>query len=80
MARLAKKKPCPFCGSEDLFVECMDFGAFAVRCNQCLGTGPIGEGEDCDMTLDNYLGERNAIRAWNKRRRRPNQSSEGSNG
>lgn len=62
-------KPCPFCGSRDAFVECMNFGDFAVRCNECLGTGPSGEGDGCDPAAENHLGARNAIREWNKRRR-----------
>lgn len=69
MVRLAKMKPCPFCGSQNSFVECMDFGEFAVRCNECLGTGPCGDGDDCDPTGENHRGARNAIRAWNQRRR-----------
>lgn len=69
MTKLAKMKPCPFCGSTDAFVECMDFGDFAVRCNNCIGTGPHAEGCDCDPSAENHRGARNAIREWNKRKR-----------
>lgn len=69
MPRLAKMKPCPFCGSRDAFVECMGYGDFAVRCNECLGTGPSGEGDGYDPTAENHWGARNAIGKWNKRRR-----------
>ncbi|MBS7697830.1 MAG: Lar family restriction alleviation protein [Chelatococcus sp.] len=69
MARIAKRKPCPFCGTSDSFVECMDYGDFAVICNSCLARGPSGEGDGCDPSSENHRGERNATREWNKRTR-----------
>lgn len=69
MARLAKRKRCPFCASEDSFVECMDFGSFAVICNDCGAHGPEADGEACDPDAENALGARNAIREWNRRNR-----------
>lgn len=71
MARIAKAKACPFCRSEDSFVECMDFGTFAVVCNSCGARGPDAEGDGCDDTAENFAGRRNATRAWNGRKRNP---------
>lgn len=70
MARVAKAKHCPFCGSDSNFVECMDFGTFAVVCNDCGAQGPETDGEDCDPDGDNARGKRTATRAWNRRTRR----------
>lgn len=70
MARIAKRKPCPFCGSASSFVECMDVGSFAVICNDCGAQGPETDGDDCDPDGDNARGRRTSTRAWNQRRRR----------
>lgn len=69
MARIAKRKRCPFCARTDTFVECMDFGAFAVVCNVCGARGPEGAGDGCDADADNQAGHRNATREWNRRKR-----------
>ena len=69
MTWIAKSKPCPFCGSDSNFVECMDFGSFAVICNDCGAQGPEADGDDCDPDGDNARGRRKATQAWNRRRR-----------
>jgi len=69
MSRIAKAKRCPFCASESNFVECMDFGSFAVICNDCGAHGPEADGDDCDPDGDNARGRRKATRAWNRRSR-----------
>lgn len=69
MARIAKMKACPFCGVSDAFVECMDFGSFAIVCNRCGAHGPEADGDDCDPEGEQQRGRRGAIRAWNQRRR-----------
>lgn len=76
MSRVAKAKPCPFCRSDDVFVECMDFGSFAVVCNECGAKGPTADGDGCDETAENNRGRRNAIREWNGRKRRAALKSE----
>ena len=70
MARIAKAKRCPFCASADSFVECSMPGLFYRTCNSCGSRGPDAEGEDCDASLNNHEGTRNATRLWNKRSRR----------
>jgi len=62
-----KPSLCPFCCSEDVFVECMDFGEFAAVCNHCSAHGPRVDGDGCDPDGENARGKRNALRAWNKR-------------
>ncbi len=47
--------PCPFCASKALQVVEVDIGTAAVACDNCGGTGPIGDG-DVDAT-----------RRWNAR-------------
>lgn len=69
MARIAKAKCCPFCASTSNFVECMDFGSFAVICNGCGAHGPEADGDEYDPDGDNARGRRLATRAWNSRRR-----------
>ncbi len=69
MARIAKAKPCPFCACGDAFVECMDFGQFAVICNRCGAQGPEADGDGCDPDAENAQGRRLATKAWNQRRR-----------
>lgn len=69
MARIAKAKPCPFCGGSDSFVECYDYGSFYRTCNECNARGPYGEGDGCDETANNHEGARNATKRWNERRR-----------
>lgn len=67
--RIAKAKRCPFCASESNFVECMDFGQFAVICNGCGAQGPETDGDGCDPDGENARGRRTATRAWNRRAR-----------
>lgn len=69
MARIAKRKRCPFCASDNSFVECMDFGEFAVICNGCGARGPDADGDGYDPAGENHAGARNATREWNKRAR-----------
>ncbi|MGV2980663.1 Lar family restriction alleviation protein [Camelimonas sp. ID_303_24] len=69
MPRIAKPKPCPFCRSEATFVECLDYGSFAMICNDCGARGPQADGDGCDPEAESHRGERGAIRAWNKRKR-----------
>lgn len=75
MSRVAKAKPCPFCRSNSTFVECMDFGSFAVVCNGCGARGPTADGDGCDEASENNRGKRSAVRAWNKRPRAPTKES-----
>lgn len=70
MTRIAKAKRCPFCSLADSFVECMDFGAFAVVCNGCGAKGPTADGDGCDADAERNQGRKGAIRAWNRRTRR----------
>jgi len=48
-------KPCPFCGSEDLYTK-QHAGMFSIECNECVAEGP-----------PNTTGIHAAIAAWNKR-------------
>lgn len=66
MVRLARLKPCPFCGKRDAFVERADFSSAYVFCNACSAKGP-SEYQESDY--EETPGERAAIRAWNKRTR-----------
>jgi len=70
MGRISKPKPCPFCRSEDSFVECADFGSFYRVCNDCLARGPEAEGDGCDEAANGNEGARNATKVWNARPRR----------
>lgn len=54
-------KPCPLCGDDKPFIERMETNVFAVRCNECLCTGPSGEDMDHDQA------ELDAINSWNNR-------------
>lgn len=65
MARMPKiKKLCPFCGSEDRFVERSDFSSAFVQCNDCQARGPTACQESDE---EETPGERAAIKAWNQR-------------
>lgn len=57
---VGKMKPCPFCGSDDPFLERdRDAKAIYVMCGECGGMGP-------------YSGMREkAVTAWNRRVRTP---------
>lgn len=52
-------KPCPFCGSMDLFVS--KWGASEVRCRACHAIGPVVH-ESTQKERDEK-----AIKAWNRR-------------
>ncbi|WP_422234167.1 Lar family restriction alleviation protein [Methylorubrum rhodinum] len=65
MARIPKAKPCPFCRSNDVFVENMDGVEYRVWCNSCAAMGPPVEHGDYGDGRE--LETRDAIRAWNKR-------------
>lgn len=58
---MSELKPCPICGDDNAFVECMDINVYAVRCNECLCTGPTGE------NVDEEEAESESIQAWNHR-------------
>jgi Lar family restriction alleviation protein len=49
-------KPCPFCGYEDVEIDEVGVGEFAVDCPECRAIGPI-----CDTVME-------AISFWNDRR------------
>ncbi|MCE8002563.1 Lar family restriction alleviation protein [Billgrantia ethanolica] len=72
MADNADLKPCPFCGSDDTFVERMTLGSCAVICNQCQGRGPdTCPEDDADLEAEERYdwdpGEAAARRLWNTR-------------
>ena len=57
---MAELKPCPFCGSKDVFFtsyydELYEGKIYHIRCNKCATLGPI------------EATEQQAIDAWNKR-------------
>lgn len=55
-------KSCPFCGSHDLFNY-----AIYIKCKNCLCNGPKMNYGVHDEHVD-YVDEKNAIKAWNKRK------------
>lgn len=57
-----KLKPCPFCGSKDVGLICVDeaLGAWMVKCN----------GFGCGCRTMDWLTDESAIWAWNRRRGR----------
>ncbi len=57
-------KPCPFCGSTDLFVERATYSACYVQCDGCGAHGPT---EDQESDDEGTPGEKSAREAWNKR-------------
>lgn len=66
--RLAKIKPCPFCGAcEGMFVERFNICSYGVMCNECVGRGPPVE--DLRYEDSEQLAHRDAIKAWNGRQR-----------
>jgi hypothetical protein len=64
--RIAKAKACPFCKSDDSFVERMNLSSWARVCNECFCHGP----DVCDADWDEDKGAAEATRAWNRRARR----------
>lgn len=65
MARIAKPKRCPFCGSHDSFVERTDLSSWQRVCNDCFAHGP----NFCKGDCDEKKAEAAATRRWNLRRR-----------
>lgn len=69
--RLARIKPCPFCGSCDRpRVERWDICVFGIVCDECGARGPVVErgdysGDDKDLVR----ASRDSIREWNARQR-----------
>ncbi len=65
--RVAKAKPCPFCGSTDNFTERMELTMWQRVCNKCFAHGPSvhDDGRDLDDTKSDAF----ATREWNKRKR-----------
>jgi Lar family restriction alleviation protein len=64
-------KPCPFCGSDDAFVEMNDSISTSVVCNDCGARGPISYHDDKDYDIEHKLdllpGEISARKNWNER-------------
>lgn len=65
-------KPCPFCGSSDVYSERIDLSSSAIICNDCQARGPetcnindedVAAEDDKDMAP----GENAARRLWNTR-------------
>ena len=50
-------KPCPFCGSKDIYCDDAGRGTdmWFVQCN------------DCDATFPHFDSKEQAVRAWNRR-------------
>lgn len=67
---------CPFCGSDDSFVERASFSGCYVVCNNCGARGPASDDEtdaDADATDAGECepGEMPAVRLWNTRQPAP---------
>ena len=62
-------KPCPFCCSQDLYVEHGDYDSTYIKCNQCFAEGPalIAAWED----MEEGEAEAKAWELWNKRAQYP---------
>jgi len=65
-------KPCPFCGTDDAFVERGTLSSCFVMCNQCQARGPdTCPEDDRDLELEEENdwepGEAAARRLWNRR-------------
>ena len=68
--RVAKAKPCPFCGSASSFTERMDLSMWQRVCNDCFTHGPsVHDEEDESLACDDEKADAYAVRAWNKRKR-----------
>ena len=65
--RIAKPKPCPFCGLSHSFTERMELDMWQRVCNDCFAHGPSVHDDGRD--LDENKADAHAIRAWNKRKR-----------
>ncbi|WP_376956450.1 Lar family restriction alleviation protein (plasmid) [Azospirillum sp. A26] len=71
---LPAASPCEHCGSTDIFIEREDLSAYQAHCNDCGSRGPaVEEGRYYD---DEEAGQRDAIIAWNMRKRIASQSPE----
>lgn len=62
-------KPCPFCGSSDLYFGAAAACTFHVQCMKCLCQGtkhayPTYSEKDCDWDIKCKL---NACKSWNTR-------------
>lgn len=64
--RIAMAKLCPFCKSEDSFVERMDLSTWQRVCNDCFCHGP----SVCNADWEDDRAAAEATRAWNRRTRR----------
>lgn len=51
-----ENQPCPFCGFDDVEIDEIDRGVFAVTCPECNATGPW-----------DYNTPYGALAAWNLR-------------
>lgn len=63
--RAVKFRPCPFCGSADVFAERVDICVYRAFCNGCAAHGPPVE----KLKYESHEGnpEADAAKAWNKR-------------
>ncbi|WP_370688894.1 Lar family restriction alleviation protein [Xenorhabdus anantnagensis] len=60
-----KLKPCPFCGSNNVNVDCLDYKSDYdswVDCLHCDARGPSSYGNE-----NKDISYKNAIELWNKR-------------
>lgn len=65
--RIQTPKPCPFCGSADVYVEAFGMCTYGVVCNNCYAVGPkVEHGKYMEAVTDD-LSRRDAIRMWNAR-------------
>ena len=48
-------KPCPFCGSDDVFVTCLPEDEYCAGC------------WDCSAKVESYNGLEDAVAGWNAR-------------
>lgn len=51
-----KNQPCPFCGFDDVEIDEIDLGVYAVCCPECDAIGPW-----------NYTSPEAALALWNQR-------------
>jgi len=64
-------KPCPFCGSENLYSGQVSFAAYGVECKECGSKGPsYGLPDKSDKTIGDLMAElqNKAIKSWNSRK------------
>lgn len=62
---MTEHKPCPFCGSTDLYAEHGDMDCTYVKCNMCFAGGPPLIEAWTDM--DEGEAEQKAFALWDRR-------------